>query len=82
MEPTPYKTSDTPYAAFLHYHKHQFVTIRDDPNDVKRKVYVFVEKDNTKELQEEYYRGDPNVIAPMYYKSVRLMYAKLREFNK
>jgi len=79
MEPTPYKTSDTPYAAYLHYHKHQFVTIRKDPNDIKRKVYVFIEKDDTKELEKEFYFGEPNVIAPLYYKSVRLMYAKLRD---
>ena len=81
MEPTPYKTSDTPYAAYLHYHKHQFVTIRKDPNDIKRKVYVFIEKADTKELEKEFYSGEPNVIAPMYYKSVRLMFAKLRDFK-
>jgi hypothetical protein len=81
MESKPYKTSDTPYAAFLHYHKHQFVTVRKDPNDIKRKVYVFIEIETTKDLEKEYYNGEPNVIAPLYYKSVRLMFAKLRDFK-
>ncbi len=81
MSHEPYRTSDTPFAAYLHYHKHVLVTLRDDPNDFRRKVYVFVEQDNTKELENEYYHGEGSVPAPQYYKSVRLMFAKLRELN-
>ena len=57
MNHTPYKTSDTPFAAYLHYHKHVLVTLRDDPNDVRRKVYVFVQQETTKDLEKEYYHG-------------------------
>jgi len=81
MSHEPYRTSDTPFAAYLHYHKHVLVTLRDDPNDFRRKVYVFVEQDNTKELANEYYHGEGSVPAPQYYKSVRFMFAKLRELN-
>lgn len=77
----PYRTSDTPFAAYLHYHKHVLVTLRDDPNDVRRKVYVFVQLPETKSLEEEYYKGEAAVPAPQYYKSVRFMFAKLRELN-
>jgi hypothetical protein len=78
----PYKSSDTPYAAFLHYHKHQVVTVREDPNDMRRKVFVFVEKDETKKLEKEFYEGEPTVNPLIYYKSVRFVYSKLREFKK
>lgn len=81
MNNDPYKTSDTPFAAYLHYHKHVLVTLRDDPNDVRRKVYVFVQQETTKDLEKEYYHGEGLAPAPQYYKSVRFMFAKLRELN-
>ncbi len=80
-EHLPYRTSDTPFAAYLHYHKHVLVTLRDDPNDVRRKVYVFVQQETTKDLEKEYYHGEGLAPAPQYYKSVRFMFAKLRELN-
>jgi hypothetical protein len=57
------------------------VTLRDDPNDVRRKVYVFVQQETTKGLEQEYYHGEGLAPAPQYYKSVRFMFAKLRELN-
>lgn len=75
----PYKTSDTPYAAFLHYHKHQLVSLRKDPNDFKRKVFIFVEQENTKDLEKEYYYGKPEVHPTIYYSAVRYMYKQLKE---
>lgn len=75
----PFMTSDTPFAAFLRYHSHQVVGMRPDPNDMKRKVYVFIQKNDTKDLQAEYYEGDPQVDPKYFYKTVREMFKILKE---
>jgi hypothetical protein len=77
----PYKTSDTPFAAFLHYHKHQLVSLRKDPNDVKRRVYIFIKQEITPELEKEYYTGEPQVNPGIYYRAIRTMYRQLREYG-
>lgn len=41
-ELNPYKTSDTPFAAYLHYLGYKIVGSTQDPNDYKREVVVFV----------------------------------------
>ena len=82
MELEPIKTSDTPFAAYLLYSGHQLVTVVDDPNDVKRKVFVFVRKEDTPDIEEQYYRGGAPAEAPMYYKSIRIIYKELRESNE
>lgn len=94
--PEPFKTSDTPFAAYLHYHNHVLVTLRNDPNDFKRKVFVFVAKDDTMDRLVEYYgeldeNGIPlqnptvkptAIVEPgQFYRSVRFMFSKLRELN-
>lgn len=77
----PITTSDTPFAAFLRYHKHQVVGMRPDPNDVKRKVYVFIKLADTDGLKEEYYNGDPQVDPKYYYKVLREIFTLLREYK-
>lgn len=95
-EHEPFKTSDTPFAAYLHYHGHILVTLRNDPNDFRRKVFVFVSKDDTTDRLIEYYgeldeNGIPIHNSPIkptavvepgqFYRSVRVMFSKLRELN-
>jgi len=76
----PFTTSDTPLAAYLKYHKHTIVGMKPDPNDVKRKVYVFIKEDNTDLLIEDFYNGDPLVNPHLYYKVlVKEVFKKLRE---
>lgn len=81
-EVDPYQTSDTPYAGFLYYHQHKLVGIRQDPHDYKRRVYVFVEQDDTKDLEKDFYHGNPLVEPLKFYKAVRVMYGRLRDFNE
>lgn len=96
MSREPFKTSDTPFAAYLHYHKHVLVTLRNDPNDFKRKVFVFVAQDDTEQRLVEYYgeldedgiplarptiKPTAEVSPGKYYGSVRFMFSKLRELN-
>lgn len=80
-ELSPVTTSDTPFAAYLRYHHHQIVGMRPDPNDVKRKVYVFIRRAETEDLQKEYYEGDPQVDPKYYYKLVREMFKVLKEYS-
>lgn len=76
----PFTTSDTPLAAYLRYHKHQIVGLKPDPNDIKRKVYVFIREENTDLLIEEFYKGDPQVNPHLFYKIlVKDVFKKLRE---
>lgn len=75
----PFTTSDTPFAAYLHYHKHRVVGMKRDPNDAKRLVYCFVKMDDTEELSAEFYSGKPLVDPGQYYKSTKEIYRVLRE---
>lgn len=53
----PYKTSDTPLAAYLHLRGIILLTTRPDPNDRKRQIYVFVDEDNIPTLEAEFHEG-------------------------
>lgn len=51
----PYKTSDTPLAAYLNLRGIILLTTRPDPNDRKRQIYVFVDEDNIPVLEAEFH---------------------------
>ena len=74
----PFKTSDTSLAAYMHYNGHTFVGMMQDPNDAHRKVYVFVQRDNTEDVEDEYLSGEVLVNPKLYYKSIRIMHKYLR----
>ncbi len=75
----PFTTSDTSLAAYLHYKDHMFIGIMQDPNDLQRKVYVFVEDESTKNCADEYQSGQVTVSPKLYYKSIRIMHRMLRD---
>lgn len=75
----PFTTSDTSLAAYLHYKGHQFVGIMQDPNDMHRKIFVFVEKEETPLATEEYQTNEVTVHPKLYYKSIRIMHRMLRD---
>ena len=81
MKEEPIKTSDTSFAAFLHYKDHYFVGMMKDPNDSHRRVFVFVKQDETPDIQSEYDSGRVSVNPKLYYKSIRIMHRHLREDN-
>lgn len=74
----PYTTSDTSLAAFLDYKGNKMVGLMQDPNDSRRKVFVFIKEDNTLELEEEYNAGIVPVHLMLYYKSIRKMHHTLK----
>jgi hypothetical protein len=75
----PFKTSDTSLAAYLHYKNHQFIGIMQDPNDLHRKVFVFIEQEDTEPVVEEYQSNQIIVHPKLYYKSIRIMHRMLRD---
>jgi len=74
----PISTSDTPFAAFLRYHQHQIIGVVQDKNDIKRKVFVFAARDDSEDLRQEFYEGQPMVDPKYYYKLIREMFTLLR----
>lgn len=79
METSPFKTSDTSLAAYLHYKNHTFIGIMKDPNDLQRKVFVFIETQDTKNCTDEYQTNQVEVNPKLYYKSIRIMHRMLRD---
>jgi hypothetical protein len=79
LEPEPYRTSDTPYAAYLHYSGVLIVGTRQDPNDIKRKVYVFVYSEDVPKLEQQFHHGSAPVEAKRYYKSYKIVTRFLRD---
>lgn len=77
--PKPYKTSDTPYAAYLHYHGKIPLVMRPDPNDYKRLVFVFVHSAEIPTLEDEYRSGDPLVQLKKYHKSYKIVTRMVNE---
>lgn len=75
----PFTTSDTPFAAYLLCHSHKYVGMRPDPNDKKRKVFVFIKQENTELLTNDYYEGSPQIDPRTYYAKTRIVHRHLRD---
>lgn len=75
----PYKTSDTPFAAFLHYSGLKPLVMRPDPNDYKRLVFVFVRSEDIPDLEYQYRYSDPQVSLKKYYKSYKIVTRMVNE---
>lgn len=77
----PIKTSDTSLAAYLHYSGHTFMGLMKDPNDSHRRVFVFIQRDDSEHLRDTYDNGIIEINPKWYYKSIRIMHKMLREGN-
>lgn len=73
MELNPYKTSDTPFAAYLHYSGLRPLTTKQDPNDYKREVLVFLDNERVKELEIEWQTGKAVGDLKKYYRSYKIV---------
>lgn len=80
--PEPYKTSDTPFAAFLHYSGNKLVTTRQDPNDYKREVIVFIYSDEIPKLEQEWRYGKAQGDLKQYQKSLKIVSRYINEARK
>ena len=78
----PYKTSDTPYAAFLHYNGMKIVGSKQDPNDYKREVLVFVNTPELTELEAEWRLGKATGNLKSYQRSLKIVNRVVNENRK
>lgn len=78
----PYKTSDTPYAAFLHYSGYRLITSVQDPNDYKREVVVFILDDEIPQLEKEWQAGKAVGDLKKYHRSLKIVNRFINEARK
>ena len=78
----PYKTSDTPYAAFLHFSGHKLVGSVQDPNDYKREVCVFIYSDKIPQLEQDWRFGKAIGDLKKYHRSLKIVNRLVNEARK
>lgn len=69
----PYKTSDTPFAAFLHYSGNKLIGSVQDPNDYKREVMLFISTDEVKQLEADWRLGKAVGDFKKYHRSLKIV---------
>jgi len=72
----PYTTSDTPFAAFLHLNGMVVLTTRDDPNDYKRQIFIFIDIAERPDLEQAWQDNTGDFRS--YYASLKTVQHKLR----
>lgn len=80
--PEPYKTSDTPYAAFLHYSGYRLITSQQDPNDYKREVMVFIYDEEIPDLEKEWRLGRATGDLKKFHRSLKIVNRFINEARK
>ena len=78
----PYKTSDTPFAAYLHYEGKKLVGSRQDPNDYKREVVVFIYEENIPELESKWRLSKAIGDLKRYHRSLKIVNRYVNEARK
>lgn len=78
----PYRTSDTPYAAFLHYSGLKLVGTKQDPNDYKREVIVFIYTDEIPKLEQEWRLARAVGDLRKYHRSLKIVNRLVAEARK
>lgn len=81
-EYVPYKTSDTPYAAFLHYSGYRVLGSINDPNDYKREVLIFLLDDRIPELETDWRQGKASGDLKKYHRSLKIINRFINEARK
>ena len=78
----PYKTSDTPFAAFLHFSGHKLVGSVQDPNDYKREVCVFIYSDKIPQLEQDWRFGKAIGDLKRHHRSLKIVNRFVNEARK
>jgi hypothetical protein len=78
----PYKTSDTPFAAYLQFSGHKLVGSVQDPNDYKREVCVFIYSDVIPQLEQEWRFGKAVGDLKKYHRSLKTVNRFINEARK
>jgi hypothetical protein len=80
--PVPYRTSDTPYAAFLHYSGVKLITTLQDPNDYKREVLVFMFQEEIPQLEKVWRLGEAKGDLKKFHRSLKIVNRAINEARK
>lgn len=80
--PEPYKTSDTPYAAYLHYCGYKVAGTRQDPNDYKREVIVFIKDEGIDEKEQLWRSSKVTGDLRKYHKSLKIVTRLISESRR
>jgi hypothetical protein len=75
----PYKTSDTPFAAFLHYFGYRILGTKQDPNDYKREVIIFLLDDRIPGLEKDWSQGLAEGNFKKYHRSLKIVNRTINE---
>lgn len=78
----PYRTSDTPFAAYLHYCGHKLIGSIQDPNDHKREVMLFIKDDIIPEMEKTWRQGKANGELREYHRSLKIVTRQINENRK
>jgi len=78
----PYRTSDTPFAAFLHLNGFNVVGTRQDPNDYKREVLYFVDTQEVHELEQLWRFGKASGDLKKFHRSLKIINRTVNEARK
>ena len=78
----PYQTSDTPFAAFLHFCGYKIVSSVQDPNDFKREVVVFVRDADIDDLEKLWRGGRAEGNLKDYQRSLKIVTRFVNESRK
>lgn len=75
----PYRTSDTPFAAYLDYCGHTLVGIIKDPSNARRRIFVFIYSEDIPKLEQDWEFGRINGDLKKYHRSLKIVTRKVNE---
>jgi len=78
-DPKPYRTSDTPFAAYLVCCGKTLVGSKQDPNDYKREVLVFIFDEDIPKLEQEWRFGSATGDLRKYHKALKQVTRAIKE---
>lgn len=78
----PYRTSDTPFAAYLHYSGHKIVGSKQDPNDYKREVLIFIFDEDVAVRERAWRIGEASGDFKRYHRSLKIVNRFVNEARK
>lgn len=81
-DPQPYRTSDTPFAAFLHFSGYKIIHSIQDPNDYKREVLLFLLDDGIPVLEADWRLGKASGDLKKYQRSLKIVNRFIYEARK
>jgi hypothetical protein len=81
-DPMPYRTSDTPFAAYLHYSGYKIVHTIQDPNDYKREVLLFLLDEGIPALESDWRLGNAYGDLKKFQRSLKIVNRMIYENRK